>query len=53
MTNPNACAVLFVDDEPLVLQGLQRMLRNPAGGLDDAVRGERPGGPQPAGARSL
>ena len=28
MTNPNACAVLFVDDEPLVLQGLQRMLRN-------------------------
>jgi HD-like signal output (HDOD) protein/CheY-like chemotaxis protein len=27
MTHPNACAVLFVDDEPLVLQGLQRMLR--------------------------
>ena len=28
MTSPNACAVLFVDDEPLVLQGLKRMLRN-------------------------
>ncbi|MBI5579398.1 MAG: HDOD domain-containing protein [Deltaproteobacteria bacterium] len=27
MTHPNACAVLFVDDEPLVLQGLKRMLR--------------------------
>ena len=27
MTHPNACSVLFVDDEPLVLQGLKRMLR--------------------------
>ena len=27
MTNPKMCAVLFVDDEPLVLQGLKRMLR--------------------------
>ena len=27
MTHPKACSVLFVDDEPLVLQGLQRMLR--------------------------
>lgn len=28
MTNVDRCAVLFVDDEPLVLQGLQRMLRS-------------------------
>jgi len=27
MADPNACSVLFVDDEPLVLQGLKRMLR--------------------------
>jgi len=27
MADPNACSVLFVDDEPLLLQGLKRMLR--------------------------
>jgi HD-like signal output (HDOD) protein/CheY-like chemotaxis protein len=28
MTDADRCSVLFVDDEPLVLQGLQRMLRS-------------------------
>ena len=28
MTDPRPGAVLFVDDEPLLLQGLQRMLRS-------------------------